>query len=204
MAAKVSVLFNGFSELNESKTVMRANGTSTLVQSQSFNIIVDTMTPWDKDILLKTLFDKHNLAPENITHVICTHGHSDHVGNNNLFTNALLVFGQSVSKGTEYDLTAFKNGKFVINDEVEIFSTPGHTLDSISVKVVSDQGIVVIAGDLFEREEDLVDEKLWKDIAGSEDPKLQKENRENILKVADFIIPGHGPIFTVPRNRNMS
>ena len=141
-AAKVFVLFNGFSELNESETIMRANGTCTLVQSKGLNIIVDTMTPWDKEKLLKILLDKHNLSPEAISHVICTHGHSDHVGNNNLFTNALHVFGQSVSKGIDYDLTAFKDGKFVINDEVEVFATPGHTLDSISVKVISDQGTV--------------------------------------------------------------
>ena len=140
MAANVFVLFNGFSELNESETIMRANGTCTLVQSKGLNIIVDTMTPWDKENLLNALLDKHNLSPLEISHVICTHGHSDHVGNNNLFTNALHVFGQSVSKGIDYDLTAFKDGKFVINDEVEVFATPGHTLDSISVKVASNQG----------------------------------------------------------------
>ena len=55
-----------------------------------------------------------------------------------------LVLPYLLIKGTEYDLTAFKNDKFYINDEVEVFATPGHTLDSVSVKVISDQGIVVI------------------------------------------------------------
>ena len=34
-------------------------------------------------------------------------------------------------------------------------------------------GIVAIAGDTFEREEDLEDSSLWRDVAGSEDPNKQ-------------------------------
>ena len=63
-----------------------------------------------------------------------------------------------------------------------------------------DQGIIVIAGDLFEREEDLYNQKLWKDVAGSEDPELQKQHRATVLELADFIIPGHGKMFAVPMN----
>ena len=51
--------------------------------------------------------------------------------------------------------------------------TPGHTLDSVSLVVVTgtkEQGTVVIAGDNFEKEEDLQDPDLWKS-AGSEDEK---------------------------------
>ena len=64
-----------------------------------------------------------------------------------------------------------------------------------------DQGIIVIAGDLFEREEDLFNEKLWKDIAGSEAPELQKQHRATVLELADFIIPGHGKMFAVPMKK---
>ena len=107
--AKVTVLFDGFSKLNETETKMFANCTCTLIQSQNLNIIVATMTPWDKDIIVQALKDRFDLIPNDIHYVICTHGHSDHVGNNNLFTNATLVFGQSVSKGTEYDLEGEQN-----------------------------------------------------------------------------------------------
>ena len=54
---------------------------------------------------------------------------------------------------------------------VRVIATPGHTLDSVSLVVVTgtkEQGTVVIAGDNFEREEDLQDPDLWKS-AGSED-----------------------------------
>ena len=95
---------------------------------------------------------------------------------------------------------AFKNEVFEINNEVEVFATPGHTLDSVSVKVKSaDQGVIVIAGDLFEKFEDLKDDSIWKD-AGSEDPELQAKNREKVLKMADFVIPGHGAMFPVSKS----
>ena len=94
---------------------------------------------------------------------------------------------------------AFKNEVFEINNEVEVFATPGHTLDSVSVKVKSAAlGIIVIAGDLFEKCEDLIDDSIWKE-AGSEDPELQAKNREKVLKMADFVIPGHGAMFPVSK-----
>ena len=78
---------------------------------------------------------------------------------------------------------------------MKVFPTPGHTLDSVSVQIDTTKGIYVVAGDLFECKEDIENENLWKE-AGSEDSKLQIENREKVLKLADFIIPGHGPMFS--------
>lgn len=50
---------------------------------------------------------KKNLDTTDITHVVCTHGHSDHVGNLNLFTKALHIVGQSISQGDEYIIHSF-------------------------------------------------------------------------------------------------
>ena len=55
-------------------------------------------------------------------------------------------------------------------------------------------GVVIVAGDTFEKEEDIKDESLWI-LAGSEDQEKQRQSRNNILKEADYIIPGHGPMF---------
>ncbi len=46
-----------------------------------------------------------------------------------------------------------------------MFRVKGFAFQNISF--FSQDGVVVIAGDLFEKEEDLADEKIWKD-AGSE------------------------------------
>ena len=50
---------------------------------------------------------------------------------------------------------------------MQVFATPGHTLDSVSVKVVTEEGVCVVAGDTFEKEEDLEDESIWRE-AGSD------------------------------------
>ena len=76
----------------------------------------------------------------------------------------------------------------------QVFATPGHTLDSVSVKVVTKEGVCVVAGDTFEKEEDLEDESIWRE-AGSDNEELQKKSRKNILSLADIIVPGHGPSF---------
>lgn len=55
----------------------------------------------------------------------------------------------------------------------------------------------LFTGDLFEREEDIADPSLWQYVAGSEDPEKQRQNRNKILQIADWIVPGHGPMFKV-------
>jgi glyoxylase-like metal-dependent hydrolase (beta-lactamase superfamily II) len=55
---------------------------------------------------------------------------------------------------------------------------------------------VYVAGDLFEKEEDLLDPEVWRS-AGSDDPDLQAANRAKVVRAADFIVPGHGPMFKV-------
>ena len=81
-----------------------------------------------------------------------------------------------------------------------MFASPGHTLDSVSVKVVTEDGVVVVAGDTFEKEEDIDDETIWK-LAGSEDEQQQMKSRNDILALADFIVPGHGPMFNNKRKK---
>lgn len=50
---------------------------------------------------------------------------------------------------------------------------------------------------MFEREEDIENSSLWKYVAGSENPETQEKHRNHILQIADYIVPGHGPVFRV-------
>ncbi|WAR27268.1 MBLC1-like protein [Mya arenaria] len=139
----------------------------------------------------------HDLVPEKIDYVVCTHGHSDHVGNLNLFLNAIHIISHDICIGDTYVLHDFKQGiPYEIDDDVEVISTPGHTSCDVSVNVQTDKGQVCIAGDLFERLEDMEDYTLWQD--NSENPALQHKVRLEVLKRADWIVPGHGPMFQVP------
>ena len=77
---------------------------------------------------------------------------------------------------------------------MEVIPTPGHTNNDVSVIVKNTMyGVVAITGDLFEKEGDLERDDLWKQF--SENSELQLENREKVLRIADFIVPGHGKMF---------
>ncbi|XP_052783682.1 metallo-beta-lactamase domain-containing protein 1-like [Mya arenaria] len=190
---QVHVLKNGYSEIEAQGK--KACGTITLVKGKK-NIIVDTGNPWDKQTIIDGL-KLHDLVPEKIDYVVCTHGHSDHVGNLNLFLNAIHIISHDICIGDTYVLHDFKQGiPYEIDDDVEVISTPGHTSCDVSVNVQTDKGQVCIAGDLFERLEDMEDYTLWQD--NSENPALQHKVRLEVLKRADWIVPGHGPMFQVP------
>ncbi|XP_054287229.1 metallo-beta-lactamase domain-containing protein 1-like isoform X2 [Macrosteles quadrilineatus] len=154
----VHVLYDGYSKM-VSESEMEANGTCTLIKGR-LNLIVDTMTPWDKDVIV-TALGKHGVNVNQIDYVISTHSHSDHTGNNNLFLKAKHIVGFSISYKHKYTIHPF--------DE----------------------------GDLFEREEDLEDPELWRTVAGSQSPERQEENRNKVLRLANYIVPGHGPMFRV-------
>lgn len=141
---------------------------------------------------------RHSVRPNEITHVVCTHGHSDHIGCNYLFLDAKVhIVGRSISNRCEYRAHSFETSDYRIDDGIRVTMTPGHTIDSVSVLVEnSNLGVAAICGDLFERAEDVAGEHIWLD-AGSEDKCLQREQRVRIADMADVIIPGHGPMFLV-------
>lgn len=91
-------------------------------------------------------------------------------------------------------------GPYRLTDDIEVQATPGHTLSCVTVLVaksnLDERRPVAIAGDLFERQQDIEDERLWLE-AGSEDPRAQRIHRARIANLAAWIIPGHGGPFQV-------
>lgn len=146
----------------------------------------------------------HHVKPEEVNYVVCSHGHSDHVGNLNLFLNADHFVGSCRSHKQIYYCDDIKGNliipdkPFVLDKDIEVISTPGHTSTCVSVIVkntnLENHATVAVVGDLFEKEEDIFEESLWI-AAGSEDEKLQRKNRLMVAEMAEFIIPGHGPMF---------
>jgi glyoxylase-like metal-dependent hydrolase (beta-lactamase superfamily II) len=177
---------------------MRADGTITLIKGPK-NIVVDTGGPQDRQYILDALAAE-DLSAKDILYVICTHGHSDHTGNNNLFPDATFIVSHDICKGDFYTFHDFKKGaSYMIDEGVEVMATPGHTGQDISVLVRTEEGVVAIVGDLFECEQDLEDKELWK--ASSELPVEQEKNRARLLAIADIIVPGHGDRFRVKRQQ---
>ncbi|XP_014477717.1 PREDICTED: metallo-beta-lactamase domain-containing protein 1 [Dinoponera quadriceps] len=198
---EVIVLFNGYSKkLNE--TTMDANCTCTLIKGPKL-IIVDTMTAWDRDKLLSALM-QHNIMPTDIDYVVCTHGHPDHTGNNNLFTNAEHIVGLSVHRGTIFFEKNFMSEDYKLCPGVKVVATPGHTAEDVTVLVETmkdgEKICYAITGDLFEKEEDISSPHIWKALGAPELLDSQYMMRQFIINLADFIIPGHGPMFRVTDN----
>ncbi|XP_060710620.1 metallo-beta-lactamase domain-containing protein 1 [Hemiscyllium ocellatum] len=176
----------------------RADGTITLLKGCQV-VLVDTGNPWDRDHLLQSL-GTHGLEPEDVSLVVCTHGHSDHVGNLNLFPEATIVVSHDVCRrGDVYLSQGLGSGlPYRVDDWVEVFPTPGHCAGDVSVLVRGTrEGAVVVAGDLFEREGD---DGAWQLL--SEAPALQAEHRGRVLEMANVIVPGHGPPFRVIKDRS--
>lgn len=189
---KVIVLIPGYAEwVGPGK--QRASGTITLIKGRT-NVIVDTGVPTQKKKIIKKLAE-HELTPADIKFVVITHGQSDHIGNNNLFPKAKFILDTDVSTGDEYSVHDFHEDAFHIDDGIWAISTPGHTEHDISVIAETEDGTVAIVGDIFEKEGDWAD-KSWE--AWSKKPEEQRKSREKILRVAEYIVPGHGDKFRVP------
>lgn len=192
---QVHVLFDGYSK--PEKDGQSANCSCVLITGEK-KMIIDTMTCWDGEKLLDAL-KKHSIDRSEINYVVSTHSHADHIGNNNLFLNATHIIGWTIHHKDRFiDHPFHQDVAFEIDENLTILPTPGHTLSDVSVVVknVDNFGTIVIAGDLFEREDDLENDVIWIS-AGSEDIALQKRNRARILEIADFIVPGHGKMFKV-------
>ena len=195
---KLSILLDGYGYTDEENRY-RANGTCTLITGNNNKILVDTGSPRDKERLLDKL-KQQDLAPGDVNYVVCTHGHVDHVGNLNLFPNAVQMVSRDILEKQDIyaDLPEnFDKGvPYCIDGEnVQVIASPGHTHSDISVVVRNTEyGTVVVCGDLFEHEDD---EDLWAEY--SECPEKHEESRRNVLEVADWIVPGHGKMFKVKK-----
>ena len=193
---EVIVLCPGFAELMADGT-LRAAATVTLIRGTP-NVIVDTGDAWQRQDILAAL-GVRGVDPANVAYVINTHGHLDHVGNNNLFPQATFLLNTDVGRLGEYRLHDYAAAPYRIDvpgggGVINVIPTAGHTDHDLSVLVETSIGIVAVVGDLFEYDEDWVD-GAWR--AWSKDPAMQQASRGRVLAVADFVVPGHGDIFRV-------
>jgi glyoxylase-like metal-dependent hydrolase (beta-lactamase superfamily II) len=184
--AKVEVLLVGYFKW-VGKNICRASSTITLVFDGKEKIIVDTGNLTDDKKILKAL-KKFKIEPAEITMVVNTHVHPDHRGCNFLFRKAKIITSEDINDDDKF--TFAPSGDFSLTPNIKIVRTPGHTLHDCSVLVKTDRGKVAIVGDLF-----------WKGLkdklAFVDNKKMHRASQKKILKMADFIVPGHGNIFKV-------
>lgn len=194
----VRVLQEGFCHPPLADGSFQADGTITLVWGGPITLLVDTGGPWGGRRLLE-LLSEQGVSPDDVTDVVCTHGHSDHVGNINLFPKAKVMVGLDLSRGAGWYLPhpLTSGGRLELDPGLlEVMATPGHTRDHVSVVVrATAAGTVAVAGDAFES---AGDGAAWRAL--SQDPGAQRKSRGDLVALADVIVPGHGPPFRVVRD----
>ena len=178
--ATIKILIEGYTS---GDTGGRSCSTITLVRDGKINMIIDPGTLSEPDLLVRAL-NKEKLSVSDINIVGITHAHTDHNRNVGMFPKAKVLDYWGWWKG---DIWTKANKQ--ISDNIQILKTPGHSDDSITFLVRTDDGVTAICGDVF-----------WKKDGPKKDPYATNpdklaESRRSVLKKADWIIPGHGKTF---------
>jgi glyoxylase-like metal-dependent hydrolase (beta-lactamase superfamily II) len=191
----IKILVEGYAKPTGGEAY-KASPTATLIKDSGKLILVDPGT--NKKKLLNAL-KKERLKPNDIDMVFLTHHHPDHVINIRLFPDIDILDGGTIFRGDE-ELEF--SGK-IPGTKIKIVSTPGHSPEHVSLLADTDLGKVCIAGDLWwwedgKQKTDLKSLLKLKDTF-TEDNKALLKSRQKILKMADWIIPGHGKMFAVKK-----
>lgn len=195
--AKVKILVEGYAK--ESQNVEFTTSTSTLISENGVNILVDP--GMDKPKLLRVL-KIEKLSPRNIDYIALTHHHPDHVLLTALFENAKVIDFASIF---QFDGKIINHDGKIPKTNIEIIKTPGHDPFHMSLLAQDEKlGNVIIAGDLFWWFDSELQKADLKSLLAHKDPyakdlEVLKKSREKALKLADYIIPGHGKIFKVKK-----
>jgi len=188
MAAEVKVLVEGVTnadsvfETGEEHT----RPTISLVRDGDLVMVVDPGVLENQQVLVDAL-QKENLTVDDVNVVCITHSHLDHYRNIGMFPNA-----KSLDYYGMWDKTTIVAWSENITPNIKVLHTPGHDYTSITLFVTTEDGVVAICGDVFWKENYPRD--TYGDVFAS-NPERLKESREMVLRMSDWIVPGHGPIY---------
>lgn len=193
---KVKVLIEGYAKQLEKGWV--ASSTTCLITTGNKKIITDPGCNRKK--LLEAL-NKEGLTTDAIDYVFLSHCHPDHILLAGVFEKAKFV---TFDTNLIYDKDLLLEfDKHEMGKDIEIIETPGHVLEHLSLIVDTSEGKVAIAGDVIwwvdgEKQVFDINQKDHTQAKGMNMEQLV-ESRKKILKIADWIIPGHGKMFKNPK-----
>ncbi len=205
---------------NENEPVRTAHATTTLVISGKEKILVDPSLPGK--VLDARLNERAGLHIEDITAVFLTTFRATHRLAISEFQHAdWLIYETEKEYATEYleelkakssegtgadetsevdvsliemELEIIKRCKTApekLADGVELFPSPGASAGSCGLLLTPPIGAIVIAGDAVLNKDYLEHGQVWEH---SFDLKVAQQSLEDIIEIADLIIPGHDNI----------
>lgn len=174
-----------------------------IIKGEKENCVIDTFL--GPKIMGQTM-KEIGISMDTVKYVINTHSDWDHVWGNSYFTKALVIAHEKLleakDSGEDFEeLLKFASGKIklrepditfdsrlFLNDlKLELFYTPGHTADSISIYDPVDK--ILIVGDNAEDPiPSFIDPVFVEKHLNSLESYLEME--------VEYIIPGHGEIMT--------
>ncbi len=194
---KIKVLIEGYvKEINHNEY---ASSSVTLIHDHNLNILVDTGL--NRKLLITSLKNE-NLSPLDINYVVLTHTHLDHCLLAGIFENAQIIDNSSIYS---FDGKIVEHKHKIPGTNIKIISTPGHDQFHCCVLVdTKGYGQVAIAADLFWWPDNKIQHTDKKSLLNLNDPYIKnkialRKSRNKILKIADYIIPGHGKPFKVAK-----
>jgi len=199
-AARFDVLAIGSLSANpywgEKTPVRREYATAALVRSEDVTLLVDP--GWPAEVLRAALFYRAGLAPEAVTHVFLTHFDPAHFGGIDLFPEAAWsMFEEEIRYAEAEGDTDGLGGEVVRRAEaapdsfaagVDLFPTFGPSPGHCSLLVYTALATAVVAGDIVPTREHFERGSLED---GPWDLAKARESFQDVLEIADLIVPGH-------------
>lgn len=194
MSAQVKILVEGCTNADskaESGGEEKTCPTISLVRDGDLIMVVDPGVLESQQILIDAL-QKQGLGVSDVNIVCITHSHIDHYRNIGMFPGAktLEYFGV-------WDKGNCEDWQEQFTPNIQIMATPGHDYTSITLFVKTNDGVVAICGDVFWKEN--YPERAQDDTFASNPEKLEL-SRESVLRMADWIIPGHAGMYKVKKS----
>lgn len=186
----VDLVIEGYAKVTESGWI--ATSTTCLITTDS-GVKILTDPGANRELLLEHL-EKMNVQMSDIEYVFLTHLHLDHALLMGIFPKAKIITFEAITDGEKGELVP----EMIPNTDISLIKTPGHEYAGASLLVPTKEGTVGIVGDVFwweEGEEQKIDLNKKDDFAG--DMEILIQSRKEVLKLTDWIVPGHGKMFKV-------
>jgi len=181
---------------DEETDVREEFATVSLVRSGKAVIVGDP--GWPAEGLEAVLYYRSGLRPETVTHVFLTHVEPAHLRGIGAFAKAKwLAYGEEIvyarSELCGDPAVAAVVARLVEAPEklapgVDIFPTPGHSPGHTSLMVNTPVQTTIVAGDAVLTRDHLEHGDLGPTVY---DREAAGESFQELLEVADFLVPGH-------------